>query len=274
MASHCDDFGNMPALNYITYDENSCLDSERMYCIPVPIKSGDTTLSVYDSKTVRNKVGDFVRQPCKARGVVCKAGQNPHVARFAYIDIPAGTQHGTVLSCSHPICIESGRLFRYCAHCRTAVAKRNFNVRHAHGNLNSPPGLKTGNGVKSEDAYSEIADSLIPSVISIGDFKEPQMWLENGSSRLVSLTASELEIIELLRSRPVEGNVREMELWKDSILQVADNWYPNVSSNRFIVDECKGHLDTLSKDCLLDGKFSDSDNDCGDIDLDAYFLGE
>jgi hypothetical protein len=75
---------------------------------------------------------DFVRQPCKARGVEIKLGQNPHVAKFAYIDIPVGTENGTILSCSHPVCSSLGRRFRYCTHCKTAVAKRNFNIRHAH----------------------------------------------------------------------------------------------------------------------------------------------
>jgi hypothetical protein len=84
-------------------------------------------------KIIRGSNGfDFVRQPCKARGVEIKPGQDLHVARFAYIDIPVGTENGTILCCSHPVCSSSGRRFRYCNHCKTAVAKRNFNARHAH----------------------------------------------------------------------------------------------------------------------------------------------
>jgi len=78
---------------------------------------------------------EYVRQPCNARGVIVKPGDNPHTPRFAYIDIPVNTSHGTVLSCCHPGCSASGRRFRFCSFCQAAVAKRNFNVRHAHGVL-------------------------------------------------------------------------------------------------------------------------------------------
>mmetsp|Transcript_30498 Transcript_30498/g.46193 ORF Transcript_30498/g.46193 Transcript_30498/m.46193 type:complete len:322 (+) Transcript_30498:93-1058(+) len=72
--------------------------------------------------------GFFRRMPCKARGV-----PGEHVARNAYIDIPLHAKHGCLLSCSHPACRMSGRLFRFCAVCQVPVAKRNFARRHTHG---------------------------------------------------------------------------------------------------------------------------------------------
>lgn len=63
----------------------------------------------------------FRRMPCKARGV-----PGEHVAKNAYVDIPLNAKHGTVLSCSHPACRLSGRLFRFCAVCQVPVAKVSF----------------------------------------------------------------------------------------------------------------------------------------------------
>jgi hypothetical protein len=37
---------------------------------------------------------EYVRQPCNARGVITKPGEDPHTPRFAYIDIPVNTSHG------------------------------------------------------------------------------------------------------------------------------------------------------------------------------------
>lgn len=62
--------------------------------------------------------GFFRRMPCKARGV-----PGEHVAKNAFIDIPLNAKHGTILSCSHPACRSSGRLFRFCAVCQVPVAK-------------------------------------------------------------------------------------------------------------------------------------------------------
>jgi hypothetical protein len=62
--------------------------------------------------------GFFRRMPCKARGV-----EGEHVAKNAFIDIPLNAKHGTILSCSHPACRLSGRLFRFCAVCQVPVAK-------------------------------------------------------------------------------------------------------------------------------------------------------
>lgn len=79
-------------------------------------------------KQTGSGVGFCRRMPCKARGV-----PGEHVASNAYIDIPVDAKHGTLLSCSHPSCRHSGRLFRFCSVCQVPVAKRNFARRHAHG---------------------------------------------------------------------------------------------------------------------------------------------
>ena len=191
--------------------------------------SGDETCD-HEGKVIRCPEGDFVRQPCKARGVTISSGQNPHVARFAYIDIPLGTVHGTVLSCCHPVCIASGRRFRYCTHCQTAVAKRNFNVRHAHGNLNSPPlppsrpnkipldGGACQNVIKTDLPGTETA---IPTVICVDDNSSVKTATDEGSSTMVSLSAHELEIVNLLRCRPGKDYPAKVEQWKQALLSLA-----------------------------------------------------
>lgn len=69
-------------------------------------------------KQTPSGVGFCRRMPCKARGV-----PGEHVASNAYIDIPVDAKHGTLLSCSHPSCRHSGRLFRFCTVCQVPVAK-------------------------------------------------------------------------------------------------------------------------------------------------------
>ena len=69
-------------------------------------------------KQTGSGVGFCRRMPCKARGV-----PGEHVASNAYIDIPVDAKHGTLLSCSHPSCRHSGRLFRFCSVCQVPVAK-------------------------------------------------------------------------------------------------------------------------------------------------------
>lgn len=189
------------------------------------------------AQLIRSHGGDFVRQPCKARGVNIKPGQNPHVARYAYIDIPMGTRHGTVLSCCHPVCIASGRRFRFCAHCETAVAKRNFNVRHAHGNMNSPPPKDISppivisdaplqvEAVIESDTDDQVVDPTdgIPTVISIDDHKSVKSSNDENSSAITcSLTRYEIDFINLLRSRPGNDYKHELDQWRVALLCMAD----------------------------------------------------
>jgi hypothetical protein len=185
--------------------------------------------------TIRSQRGDFVRQHCKARGVTIISGQNPHIARFAYIDIPLGTVHGTILSCCHPVCIASGRRFRYCAHCNAAVAKRNFNRRHAHGNLNSPPVpcLNPKNSpVCNKDCTSvqvEVGTS-IPTIVSIK--KHEKSVTSQGKTTIVALGTQELEIIKLLRCRPSDSYPQQVAQWLTAIRNVAENELAIVDATR------------------------------------------
>ena len=203
-----------------------------MYCIATneSDSSGDGD-DASAAKIMRSHGVDFVRQPCKARGVSIKPSQHPHVARFAYIDIPLGTMHGTVLSCCHPVCISSGRRFRYCTHCQTAVAKRNFNVRHNHGSLNSPPpkadkivsdvesdGDKAANGVEGQ-----ITESAIPTLIAVDEYKSIKRATgKDDTATMVALNSQELEMINLLRCRPGDDYPEEVEQWKQSLLSMAE----------------------------------------------------
>ena len=199
-----------------------------MYCIATneSDSSGDGD-DASAAKIMRSHGVDFVRQPCKARGVSIKPSQHPHVARFAYIDIPLGTMHGTVLSCCHPVCISSGRRFRYCTHCQTAVAKRNFNVRHNHGSLNSPPpkadkivsdvesdGDKAANGVEGQ-----ITESAIPTLIAVDEYKSIKSATEkDDTATMVALNSQELEMINLLRCRPGDDYPEKVEQWRQALL--------------------------------------------------------
>jgi hypothetical protein len=49
------------------------------------------------------------RLPCKARGM-----GDSHTTATAFFDIPHDLKHGAVLACSHRLCANSGRRFRYC----------------------------------------------------------------------------------------------------------------------------------------------------------------
>jgi hypothetical protein len=176
-------------------------------------------------KIFRSHGVDFVRQPCKARGIEIQCGQNPHVARFAYIDIPVATKHGTVLSCCHPVCIDSGRRFRYCIHCKTAVAKRNFNVRHAHGSLNSPP-PKVDAAVSSpfesnNNQGQDVTATTVPSFISL-DESSGAKDNTGSDSTMVSLTPKEAEIINILRFRPDGDHPTNLNQWQKNLLKMTE----------------------------------------------------
>ena len=69
----------------------------------------------------------MIRIPCRARGVC-----DTHTPQSAYFELPADCVHGKTLVCSHRLCRESGRIFRYCKVCNQVTAKRNFSKRHAH----------------------------------------------------------------------------------------------------------------------------------------------
>lgn len=112
-----------------------------MYCHPVqqePSSNNNNNTSTAAAANPHhhhhNKVMQYRRVPCKARGV-----KSVHVARTAWIDIPDGALHGTVLLCSNAECSGSGRRFRFCNECDMPVAARNFTKRHSHGVQKSGP---------------------------------------------------------------------------------------------------------------------------------------
>lgn len=76
----------------------------------------------------------FRRYPCRARGM-----SDCHTTRTAYFDVPNDAPHGLQLVCSHHICSQSGRVFRFCTVCSLPCAKRNFSKRHHHNLLICSP---------------------------------------------------------------------------------------------------------------------------------------
>ena len=257
-------------------------------------------------RIVRQNGNDFIRQPCRARGVEIKPGQDPHVAKFAYIDIPVGAVHGAILSCCHEVCNSSGRRFRYCTHCQTAVAKRNFNVRHGHGNTNPTPSLRgrkankvemenVSVGGESNDQDYEPIDievmekPAVPSLISV----EPNMRVEptsgdpntrkefssneNDESMLtVSITREELEVINLLRWRRRHGKPGHDTQWERTLLKIAESASSRVIPEQFFPTE--GTIDRTELDCCtpaynkcdkVETSTGRSDLDC--VDITSFF---
>lgn len=229
-----------------------------------------------NSKIIRSGGFDFVRQPCKARGIEIQSGQNPHVARFAYIDIPVGTKCGTVLSCSHPVCMASGRRFRYCTHCKTAVAKRNFNVRHAHTDLSTIPTsvilLPPKQHLKLQfqpphqpqhqpnKSYSSVASEFTETVDTTGQFEITDVSssieahsnynttassADSISRNRMPLSAQELAFISLLRSRPGDEYPDELEKWKIKLLTLTEKKKrainPEITKSRYTSSNSQRH---------------------------------
>jgi len=79
---------------------------------------------------------------CKARGMPFD-----HVDGNAILTFCGncdGKIHGAEMECSYPGCRSQGPKFRYCGFCKSAVSKRNFRKRHAHGMLfSSTQGSRT-----------------------------------------------------------------------------------------------------------------------------------
>lgn len=227
------------------------------------------------AKIIRSDVADFIRQPCKARGVTIKSGQNPHVARFAYIDIPLGSVHGTVLSCCHPVCIASGRRFRYCTHCETAVAKRNFNMRHAHGNLNSPPDPPPRSNIVPFDKFGggtvcrDGAETSIPTVISINDHKDSRSLTDDGSCAVVTLSNQEYEIIKFLRSRPANDYPPQIAQWKETLLRIIDKEHDNPT-----VHALSPTTDVEREECGTSTDENEDDNEASSLFVDDFGIGD
>ena len=235
--------------------------------------------SVLAAKVIRSHSGDFVRRMCKARGVTVKPGQNPHVARFAYIDIPLDSRHGAELSCCHPVCIASGRRFRYCTHCETAVAKRNFNIRHAHGKLNSPPDPNPKQNVVPVNRFGgemvcPDTATCIPTVISINDHKDSKSLTDDTSCTVVSLSAREYEIITLLRSRPAVDYPLLLNQWKEKVLGIVTKQDEGATTEVPSRSSCiEGEEYCTSADENDDDAASFSVDEAVDVDFSSVFDG-
>eukprot|EP00542_Grammatophora_oceanica_P011751 CAMPEP_0194045940 /NCGR_PEP_ID=MMETSP0009_2-20130614/19013_1 /TAXON_ID=210454 /ORGANISM="Grammatophora oceanica, Strain CCMP 410" /LENGTH=348 /DNA_ID=CAMNT_0038690991 /DNA_START=288 /DNA_END=1334 /DNA_ORIENTATION=+ len=103
------------------------------------------------------------RSSCRARGV----GAKDHTPENAYLLVPEDVRHGHLLRCSHPWCLKSGRLFRYCVVCRQPVTKRNFHKRHGHGLIRYHRGrsiLPADDDELLEDAADVVPSSAPPPV--------------------------------------------------------------------------------------------------------------
>lgn len=87
---------------------------------------------------------------CKARGMSLD-----HMSTNSILHFKLGEEnvHGAELFCSHSGCKAKGVKFRYCAHCKKAVAKRNFRNRHAH------LGLMDNNGNDSRNQSTNAINS-------------------------------------------------------------------------------------------------------------------
>ena len=68
----------------------------------------------------------------------------------------------------------------------------------------------------------EAPNASIPSVILVDDQNSADTVTVEGSARMMSLTSNELDIIKLLRCRPVSENPRQVEQWKQTLLGLAE----------------------------------------------------
>ncbi|KAI2507859.1 hypothetical protein MHU86_6517 [Fragilaria crotonensis] len=130
----------------------------------------------------------MIRIPCRARGVC-----DSHTAQNAYFELTTDSVHGKILVCSHRLCRESGRIFRYCKVCHQVTAKRNFSKRHAHE-------INDNNMLKGPDIPTVRADSPNSKT------KKRKVSLDAECESLVSV------MIESMRT---EESKSESELWTD-----------------------------------------------------------
>ena len=181
-------------------------------------------------------VVNMIRIPCRARGVC-----HTHTPQSAYFEIPEDCQDGKSLLCSHKLCRESGRMFRYCKVCDQVTVKRNFSKRHAHGIMaRSPVDIARVESInsnskkrkvsvdvdgKSLDSFmypnegtsdgetSESFPSVVPSIV----------YSEGNSDSTVRMvvTRSEASLLELVRNRP--SGREATDRWIQDILLVLDN---------------------------------------------------
>ena len=172
---------------------------------------------------------NMIRVPCRARGVC-----DTHTPQSAYFEISEDCLHGKSLLCSHKLCRESGRIFRYCKMCNQATAKRNFSKRHAHVPIDiRGVGSITSNSKKrkvSVDVDEKSLDSFMyanaEDGTSDGETSESSLsigYTEGNSdfTVLMMVTQSEASLLELVRNRP--SGREATDRWIQDILLAHDN---------------------------------------------------
>jgi hypothetical protein len=181
--------------------------------------------------------------PCRARGVC-----DSHTPQSAYFTVPQDCAHGTSLLCSHTLCRESGRGFRYCKVCDQVTAKRNFNKRHCHHP--KVGGSTCSTELSTTDSFSRTSkkrklivdadgDSSASSIADINGMRQarsdsnssskscdvPSTVYTTGraenSSMHMKVSCSEARLIQHIRLR--EGNQEETLRWIHEILECDSN---------------------------------------------------
>lgn len=190
-----------------------------------------------------------VRVPCRARGVC-----DTHTPSNAYFEIPKNCEHGTILICSHEMCRDSGRRFRYCKTCAQVTAKRNFSKRHGHGlkittdvspvvvagvddsdvDSSSSKRRRTSVDTEHEDSLASLFvnamlggkdDGIsnktgnVPSTI----FARRSSTNTESSSKLMVISRRELAVLELVKSRPNLDNRLATDRWMQDILNATSS---------------------------------------------------
>lgn len=138
----------------------------------------------------------MIRVPCHARNV-----SDTHTPQTAYFEFPEDITHGKIICCSHKLCRESGRQFRFCKVCNKVCAKRNFSCRHGHMDYNE-------NILKPKNEETTISKDETTSMLT------EQTSLKNGSEEpfvMMRVSQTEAGILKALR--------RRMESLQDPISQ-------------------------------------------------------
>jgi hypothetical protein len=233
-----------------TAEKVSSTDLEPIPFCPEEItRSHQTNVLPKTELTINTQMVSMIRIPCRARGV-CET----HTPSSAYFEIPEDCQHGKLLSCSHELCRDSGRRFRYCKECDQVTAKRNFTKRHAHGITNtmrlSPievaradsrisstckkrkvsvdadnestlaSRLMNAMSTGDDDGISDTSES-VPSTVYANKTENTMDKLSGSILRMV--TPKEAGILELLCRRPTTDDRLAMSQWIQDILDVTSN---------------------------------------------------
>lgn len=167
--------------------------------------------------------------PCKARGV-----GDTHLPPFAMLSIPQNVYHGQRLLCSHKVCRESKRSFRYCEVCKASFNARNFNKLHSHLPRRPSNSMPLGDETSSSsmDLILDAADLVEPELIFDDELQEPELILD----------AADLVEPESI----LHDDLRELEL----ILDAADWMEPELNFDADVLE-----LEFIHDDDLMELEF-------------------